>query len=82
MISYLVSMKSRVTERGQVTIPKRLRERLGIRPGQQVEFREEEGRIVLERRAAPEPVALVYGILRLDRSTDELVDELRPADEG
>ena len=27
------SMKARVAERGQVTIPKRLRERLGVKPG-------------------------------------------------
>ena len=27
-------MKARVSEKGQVTIPKKLRERLGIRPGE------------------------------------------------
>lgn len=70
-------MKSRVTERGQITIPKELRERLGIRPGQEVEFLEEKGRIVLARRIPSSPVDEVYGILRLDRSTDELMTELR-----
>jgi AbrB family looped-hinge helix DNA binding protein len=29
---------SRVTEKGQVTIPKEIRERLGIRPGDEVTF--------------------------------------------
>jgi AbrB family looped-hinge helix DNA binding protein len=73
-------MKSRATERGQITIPKELRERLGIRPGQEVEFREEEGgRIVLARRPGSDPVEQVYGILRLQRSTAELMDDLRGA---
>jgi antitoxin PrlF len=33
-------MKAVVAERGQVTIPKRLRDRLGIRPGTVLEFQE------------------------------------------
>lgn len=73
-------MKSRVTERGQITIPKKLRERLGIRPGQVVDFEEEGGRMIVTRRSADDPVEAVYGILPLARSTDELVSELRGGD--
>jgi AbrB family looped-hinge helix DNA binding protein len=32
------SMKTTVSEKGQVTIPKRLRDRLGIRPGEVLEL--------------------------------------------
>jgi AbrB family looped-hinge helix DNA binding protein len=42
-------MKAVVAERGQVTIPKRLRERLGIRPGTVLEFREDADRLVAEK---------------------------------
>lgn len=77
MLSYLTDMKSRVTERGQITIPKELRDRLGIRPGQVVDFAEEGGRLVVTRRAGDDPVEAVYGILALDRSTDELMADLR-----
>lgn len=77
MISYLLDMKSRVTERGQITIPKQLRDRLGIRPGQVVDFAEEGGRLVVTRRAGDDPVKAVFGILALDRSTDELMADLR-----
>lgn len=77
MISYLLDMKSRVTERGQITIPKQLRDRLGIRPGQVVDFAEEGGRLVVTRRAGDDPVEAVFGILALDRSTDELMADLR-----
>ena len=37
----------RVTSKGQVTIPKEVGDALGIRPGSDVGFREEDGKIVL-----------------------------------
>jgi AbrB family looped-hinge helix DNA binding protein len=39
-------MKSAVSEKGQVTIPKAVRERLGLRPGTLIEFRAENGHLV------------------------------------
>ncbi len=70
-------MKTRVTERGQITIPKRVRERLGIRPGQVLEVHEENGRIVAVKDLQEDPLESVTGILRLDLSTDMLMDQLR-----
>jgi AbrB family looped-hinge helix DNA binding protein len=52
-----VSMKAVVAERGQLTIPKRLRERLGIRSGTVLEFREEAERLVA---AKAETAVLLY----------------------
>lgn len=77
MISYIDSMKSRVTERGQITIPKKFRDRLGIRPGQIVDFQEKDGRLVITRRNASDPLDEVFGILSSDRSSDDLLAELR-----
>jgi AbrB family looped-hinge helix DNA binding protein len=77
MISYITDMKSRVTERGQVTIPKSLRERLGIQPGQVVEFSELDGSIVLRRTTTEHPVDQIFGILQTGRGTDDLMVELR-----
>jgi AbrB family looped-hinge helix DNA binding protein len=37
----------RMTSKGQVTIPKEVRDKLGIVPGSDVGFREEDGKIVL-----------------------------------
>ena len=68
-----------VSEKGQVTIPKRLRDRLGIRPGQVLSFREERGRLIATKDALEDPVSSVYGTLKLARPTDDLVDELRGA---
>jgi antitoxin PrlF len=39
-------MKSIVSEKGQVTIPKAVRDRLGLRSGTQIEFRAEGGALV------------------------------------
>jgi AbrB family looped-hinge helix DNA binding protein len=69
--------KATVSEKGQVTIPKRLRDRLGIRPGQVLDFREERGKLVATKAGPDDPVASVYGILDLGRPTDELIAELR-----
>jgi antitoxin PrlF len=72
-------MLSTVSEKGQITVPKRLRERLGIHPGDRLELVEDAGRLVLTK-AVPggdDPVEAVYGILSLDSSTDETISALR-----
>jgi len=70
-------MKSVVGTRGQVVIPKPLRDRLGIRPGQRLEFEERGGRLVARKAADDDPIAAAYGSLRLPRSVDELIEEMR-----
>jgi antitoxin PrlF len=77
MISYCDGMKSRVTERGQITIPKSLRERLGIQAGQVMEFSEVDGRIVLYRQVTEHPVDELFGILEAGSGTDALMEGLR-----
>ncbi len=77
MDPYSVGMKTVVSERGQVTIPKALRERLGIRPGEVLDFEEEHGHLVAYKTAPSDPVDAVYGIIRLDGGTDAFVAELR-----
>ena len=70
-------MKSVVSEKGQMTIPKPLRRRLGIRPGQILEVREERGRLVAAKAESRDPVEEVFGILKLGRATNELLASLR-----
>jgi AbrB family looped-hinge helix DNA binding protein len=45
-------MKSSVSEKGQVTIPKAIRTRLGLRPGTILEFRAEAGRLIATKAMA------------------------------
>ncbi|MGH8909386.1 MAG: AbrB/MazE/SpoVT family DNA-binding domain-containing protein [Egibacteraceae bacterium] len=66
-----------VSEKGQVTIPKALRDRLGIKPGAVLEFSEEQGRLVAVKLRRQDPVDRVYGVLQLGCGTDELIAELR-----
>lgn len=74
-------MKSVVSEKGQVTIPKQLRDRLGIEPGQELDFTDEDGRLVARKVRDRNPVDAVYGILSVPGGTDGMLDELRgPAD--
>ncbi len=79
--SYHDGMKTVVSEKGQITIPKPLRVRLGLRKGQVLEVSEERGRLVMcKQRPLRDAVDDVYGILELRRSTDEIIDELRGRD--
>jgi len=70
-------MKSVVSEKGQVTIPKPIRVRLGITQGAILEFREEAGSIVVTKAGDETAVASVYGILDVGRTVDDLVEEMR-----
>jgi antitoxin PrlF len=72
-----MSMKTVVSEKGQMTIPKSLRTRLGIRAGQRLEVVEERGRLVIAKSETEDPVEECYGILDLGRSTDDAIAHLR-----
>lgn len=74
----------KVGERGQVTIPKELRERFGIRGGDEVVVREEDGKIVIEKSTLAERLA--EGYRRRAERDEELDGEMtavsREADEN
>jgi AbrB family looped-hinge helix DNA binding protein len=70
-------MKTRVSERGQITIPKPVRERLGIKPGQILEVREQDGAVVAYKAASLDPLLAVTGIIASDRGTDDLIEDIR-----
>jgi len=44
------SVTRKVGERGQVTIPKDIREKEGIRSGDEVEFHDEDGEVTIEKK--------------------------------
>ena len=70
-------MKAVVSEKGRVTIPKPIRDRLGIRAGQALDFRAEQGQLVATKITAQGAIESVYGILRLGRPTDSVMKTLR-----
>ena len=71
------SMKARIAERGQVTIPKPLRKMLGLKPGTVLEFAEERGRLIAVKSEGTDPVSQVYGCLGKKIDTETVIAELR-----
>jgi AbrB family looped-hinge helix DNA binding protein len=77
---------SQITAKGQVTIPKYVREKLGLRPGDQVEFVETEGeKGVFRVKKKVDPVAIRAAIEKYrgyfkglyGTDSDALVEEMR-----
>ncbi len=50
-------MKTIISEKGQITIPKLLRDRLGLIPGTVVEFEAREGSLIGHKMVREDPVA-------------------------
>lgn len=67
----------KVTRRGQVTIPKAIRERTGIDQGTEVEFQEDEGRIVIVKALCQNPFEAWVGYLRRPEDSDDQVKQMR-----
>jgi AbrB family looped-hinge helix DNA binding protein len=73
-------MKALVTSKGQVTIPKELRDRFGIEPGTQVDFAAAEDGIRLRKVVDRKKRLSTFGCLKeelAERSVKQLLDELR-----
>ncbi|MGE3144359.1 MAG: AbrB/MazE/SpoVT family DNA-binding domain-containing protein [Pseudorhodoplanes sp.] len=77
-------MSTTVTSKGQVTIPKQVRDLLGIVPGSVVDFeRGSDGRIVIvkaEKKAKPTRLARLRGHAGKGLSTNEIMAMTRGED--
>jgi len=77
-------MATTVTSKGQVTIPKAVRDRLGLKPGNAVSFEmAEDGRIVLVKldgERPPSRFAALLGYAGPGPTTDEIMALLRGDD--
>lgn len=70
-------MNAIVAERGQVTIPKPLRQRMGITPRTVLDFHEENGRLIVVKASGGDPVSRVMGCLKLNKTTNAFMEALR-----
>lgn len=72
-------MKSKITSKGQVTIPKDVRERLGLRPGDEIEFVEDNVGFRMQKRLLASPFKKYRGYLKglAGRNPDDLVERMR-----
>ena len=72
-------MTSTISAKGQITVPKAVRDELGLRPGTRVEF-ELTALGALLRKGHPggvRAVDRVLGILKREAPTDSLIDDMR-----
>jgi AbrB family looped-hinge helix DNA binding protein len=77
-------MATTVTQKGQVTIPKRVRDALGIVPGSKVEFtRSPDGQIIMmkadndARSSPPSRFEKIRGSADVAMTTDEIMAMMR-----
>jgi AbrB family looped-hinge helix DNA binding protein len=75
----------RITRKGQVTIPAEIREQLGLLPETEVDFRIEDGHVVMEKSdkgdsRGAEVVARLRGRADTDLTTDEILALTRDED--
>ncbi len=63
-------MKSIVSEKGQITIPKALRDKLGLRPGSILEFQAVEGKLIGVKSEQADPLRKWLGKGRLPGGLD------------
>jgi AbrB family looped-hinge helix DNA binding protein len=77
---YHIGMNSTISAKGQITVPKAVRDKLGLRPGTTVEFElGPQGALLRKGHRGRRAVDKVLGILKRTTATDSLVDEMRGA---
>ena len=74
-----MTARTKITSKGQVTIPKDVRERLGLRPGDEIEFVDDRQGFRVQKHVAASPFRKYRGHLKhlAGRDPDELVEQMR-----
>ena len=68
-------MTSRISSKGQVTVPAGIRDKMGLLPGTVVEFKITAKGALL--RKPSDPIDRLYGILKSPGRTDDRIDAMR-----
>jgi AbrB family looped-hinge helix DNA binding protein len=77
MPSALATVK--VTRKGSVAVPRKVQAKLGVKPGDHIEFVEDRGEVRLRKRVSSSPFDRYVGYLRdkAGQDPDKIVQELR-----
>ena len=70
-------MEATVAERGQITLPKEARDKLGLSPGTKLEVEIKNGQLLLRKKVSLQMSKWVGKFSTNERSTDEVMEELR-----
>ena len=68
---------SKVTAKFQITIPREVRAGMNIMPGVVLGFKEQDGKFFLVKNPNSDPIEKWRGAFRLNKTTDEIMAELR-----
>ena len=67
----------KISSKGQITIPKKLREKLNLNKGDQLIIKESKQGYYFEKKVDQSKIEEYVGILNQNKSSDQLVEELR-----
>jgi antitoxin PrlF len=72
-------IKAKLTSKGQITIPKEVREKMGISTGESLSFEEKDGIFYIKKRLKKSPFDKWVGRLKSKKGkkTDEIISGLR-----
>ncbi len=71
----------KITSKGQVTIPKKFRDRYGLEENVEIEFLEKDQKLYIVKKPTNQsPFDQVVGVLKTKGRTDELINKLRGVD--
>ena len=69
---------SKLTSKGQITIPRKVREQLGISTGDKIQFKEKNGVFTIKKSVKESPFDKWVGYLKdKGKSTDSIIEEIR-----
>lgn len=74
-----VMLTAKVTSKGQITIPKKIRDKMGISEGEEIQFEEKNGLFYIKKCIKKSSFEKWVGYLtkQKGRSTDDIIEELR-----
>jgi AbrB family looped-hinge helix DNA binding protein len=72
-------LMAKVTSKGQITIPKQVRDKLGVQPGEGIGFEEKDGIFIIKKAVKKSPFDKWIGKLKKlkGEKSDAVIDELR-----
>ncbi len=70
-------MKAKITSKGQITLPKPLRDKLGLETGDKIVIKETSEGYIIEKELDEQRFHKYVGCLNRESDSDELIEELR-----
>jgi len=70
-------IKAKLTSKGQLTIPKAVRDKLGLYPGEELAFEEKNGVFYIKKTPKRSPFDKWVGYLNSRKRTDDIIKDLR-----